>query len=159
MRRAAAIAILFGSLAVPAGATPPIGDTQDHATVLATPAKRAARPVVLTLRLHYEMLCAQPGRGPVVVTLPSGVRMPSTIRPASVVVGDKTPPSVEVDGHVVTIALAPNSNVICQSFVPGMLKIVFTKAARIGNPLRAGTYRVRARIGSHTFAARLAIAR
>jgi hypothetical protein len=53
--------------------------------------------------------------------------------------------------------MPPNSNVICRSFVPGILWISFTSAASLRNPSRAGIYAIRARIGSHSFVARLAI--
>jgi hypothetical protein len=140
----------------PAAAAPPVEGTGDSAVAVASPASRAARPAALKLLLRYEMLCAQPGRGPVLVTLPAAFRVPAKIRPAAVLVNGKAAPSLRVNGHVVTVGLPLNSNVICRSFVPGVLWIDFTRAARLGNPPRSGIYAIHARIGSHSFVARLA---
>jgi hypothetical protein len=157
MQRLLALALLASAIAAPAAAGPPIVSTDDFATVSVSPVGPAARPAVLTLRLHYEMLCAQPGSGPVTVSFPLALRIPATIPPAAVLVDGAAPPSVHTDGHVVTIGLAPNAKVICQSFVPGTLRIVFTRSARLGNPARSGAYVVRARVGTHAFAATLRI--
>ena len=46
------------------------------AVTLSSP-RAGARPVVLTLRMRYEMQCARPGPGPLVVTFPAGERLPS----------------------------------------------------------------------------------
>jgi hypothetical protein len=146
-------------IAAPAAATLPIEGTEDSATIAASPATPAARPAALTLRLHYEMLCAQPGRGPVIVTFPGALRVPAVIPAATVLVDGKAAYSLQVDAHVVTVGLAPIPRVICQSFVPGTLRIVFTRLARLGNPRRSGAYVVYARVGTHTFAAALRIRR
>jgi hypothetical protein len=157
VRRLLAVAGVAGVMAAPAAGGPPIQDTSDSATVIAVPSVAGARPAVLRLSLHYEMLCAQPGKGPVIVTLPSALRVPSSIAASTVLLKDKAAPSVQVEGHVVTIGLEPNSNVICQSYVPSTLLISFTRSARLGNPLRSGHYLVRARVGSHSFSTRLII--
>jgi hypothetical protein len=158
MRRLLLAAGLAGVIATPATAGPPIIGTGDSAVAIASPATPAAR-TSLKLLLRYEMLCAQPGRGPVLVTMPAALRVPAKIRPTAVLVNGKAAPSVQVKGHTVTVGLPPNSNVICRSFVPGILWISFTSAASLRNPSRAGIYAIRARIGSHSFVARLAIHR
>ncbi len=159
MRRLLALALFASAIAAPAAAAPPIGSTDDFATVAVSPTVPAARPAVLTLRLHYEMLCAQPGRGPVIVSFPRALRVPSAIPTETVLVDGKAAYSVQVVGHVVVIGLAPIPAVICQSFVPGTLKIVFRRSARLGNPMRSGAYVVHARVGTHAFAATLRIRR
>jgi hypothetical protein len=111
------------------------------------------------LKLHYGMLCAQPGRGPVTVTFPRALRLPARLGRSAVLVDGAAPPSVALHGRVATIGLSPVSGVICQSFVPGTLRVGFTRSAHIGNPAHAGTYDVRAAIGTHTFVARLHISR
>jgi hypothetical protein len=158
MRRLLLAAGLAGVIATPATAGPPIIGTGDSAVAIASPATPAAR-TSLKLLLRYEMLCAQPGRGPVLVTMPAALRVPAKTRPTAVLVNGKAAPSVQVKGHTVTVGLPPNSNVICRSFVPGILWISFTSAASLRNPSRAGIYAIRARIGSHSFVARLAIHR
>lgn len=159
MRRLLAAAGLAGAIATPAAAAPPIVGTGDSAVALVSPTTPAARPAALKLLLRYEMLCAQPGRGPVLMTLPAAVRVPAKIRATAVLVNGKAAPSLSVRGHILTVGLPLNSNVICRSFVPGILWIDFTTSARLGNPVRAGTYAIHARVGSHTFVARLAIHR
>jgi hypothetical protein len=158
MRRLLLAAGLAGVIATPATAGPPIIGTGDSAVAIASPATPAAR-TSLKLLLRYEMLCAQPGRGPVLVTMPAALRVPAKIRPTAVLVNGKAAPSVQVKGHTVTVGLPPNSNVICRSFVPGILWISFTSAASLRNPSRAGIYAIRARVGSNSFVARLAIHR
>jgi hypothetical protein len=159
MRRLLLVAGLAGAIATPAAAAgPPIIGTGDSAVAIASPATPAAR-TALKLLLRYEMLCAQPGRGPVLVTMPAALRVPAKIRPTAVHVNGKGAPSVQVKGHAVSVGLPPNSNVICRSFVPGILWISFTSAAGLRNPSRAGIYAIRARVGSHSFVARLAIHR
>ena len=151
--------LLLAAAILPAAAPPPIGGAPDSATIVASPAAAAARPSALLLKLHYDMLCAQPGRGPVYVTFPRAFRLPGRIARAAVRVDDNAPPSVVLHGRTATIGLALNSNVICQSLVPGTLRIAFTRAAKLGNPAHPGTYAFRAQVGTHSFVARLLIRR
>jgi len=159
MRRLLAPTFLAATIVSAAAAAPPIGVTSDSATVAATPNTAAARPSAVLLKLHYGMLCAQPGRGPVTVTLPRALRVPTHLLRSAVVVDGATPPSVELHGRVATIGLQPVGGVTCQSFVPGTLRVGFTRSARIGNPSHPGTYDIHAAIGTHTFVARLRIRR
>jgi hypothetical protein len=159
MRRLLAPTLLAATIVSAAAAAPPIGVTADSATVAATPSTAAARPSALLLKLHYGMLCAQPGRGPVTVMFPRALRLPAHLPRSAVLVDGANPPSVELHGRVATIGLPPVSGVICQSFVPGTLRVGFTRSAHIGNPVQAGTYEVHAAIGTHTFVARLRIRR
>jgi hypothetical protein len=159
MRRDLAPLLLAAAIVPGAALPPPIGGAPDSATIVATPAAAAARPSALLLKLHYDMLCAQPGRGPVVVTFPRALRLPPRIARTAVQVDDKAAPSVTLHDRTATIALALNSNVICQSLVPGTLRVAFTRAARLGNPAHAGTYVIRAQVGTHSFVARLQIRR
>lgn len=144
----------FALSLVPAAtaATPPFGS--QWATTAADPARHGAR-AVLTVTLHYPMTCGQPGRGPVVVTLPTAVKRP--IARTDVLVAGKPPPSLGLFGRTVTIGLPKPPEIICQSIAQGTLRIRFTAAAGLANPARAGSYQVTARIGSRTFHPRLAI--
>jgi len=149
---ASALAALAVGAAVPAAAQegpPP--------TVAAVPARAGARPVALTLKLHYEMVCGRPGKGPLVVTLPRGLRVPRTIGRTAVVLQGKPPASVHVAGRVVTVGVPVPTGISCYSITMGTLTTTFTRAARLGAPTQAGTYPVLARIGEHTFTARLTI--
>jgi hypothetical protein len=144
----AALALLL----VPAAeAAPPFGS--QWATAAADPATAGSR-TALTVTLHYPMTCGQPGRGPVVVTLPTA---PRSLQRTDVLVAGKAPPSLGFLGRRVTIGLPKPPEVICQSIAQGTLRIRFTAAAGITNPARAGSYPVTARIGNRTFRPRLAI--
>ena len=139
----------FALVLVPAAAAaPPFGS--QWATAVADPA-RPPHTSALTVTLHYPMTCGQPGRGPVVVTLPTAVtRLLATHRPSSS--PGKTPPSLGFFGRTVTIGLPKPPDIICQSIAQGTLRVRFTAAAGLTNPARAGSYTVTARIGNRTFA-------
>jgi hypothetical protein len=102
----------------------------------------------LSLRLHYPMVCGQPGRGPLVVSLPSAfrvaaqprVRVRGTVRPAS------------LSGNAVTIRLPKPPQVTCMSITEGTLQVTISsvRAPR-------GTYVVRARLDTRAFAAPIRI--
>jgi hypothetical protein len=109
----------------------------DHATA-------AYVPGTLTLTLQYEMVCGQPGRGPLAVDLPSAFRVVS--RPRVEVRGAVRPASVS--GSAVTILLPKPPYVTCMSITEGTLRIAIT-----GVRAPAGTYVVRARVNTHAFAA------
>ncbi len=105
--------------------------------------KAAAKPVALTIKLHYEMQCGQPGPGKAVVTLPAAVTVPSTIDEPAVLVNGKAAPAVSVSGHEVSIAMpAKRTGVTCMIIGPGTLTLTLTRAAGLGNPRSAGTYTV-----------------
>jgi hypothetical protein len=153
VRSAAAAALALGLAATAtAAAAPPFG-TQ-WAGAAAVPATAGAR-AALTVTLHYPMTCGQPGRGPVVVTLPADITHP--FRSSDVLVGGTSPPYLGFFGRTVTIGLPKPPDIICQSIAQGTLRIRFTTAAGLRNPARAGSYRVTARIGNRTFHPRLAI--
>jgi len=157
MRRILAPMILAATIVSAAAAAPPIGVGPDFATIAATPDRAAARPSAMLLKLHYGMLCAQPGRGPLTVTFPHALRLPARIAHSSVLLDGSAAPSVALHNRVATVGLPPVHGVICQSFVPGTLRVEFTRSAHIGNPVNAGTYNVHAAIGTHSFVARLQI--
>ncbi len=49
------------------------------ASVTLSSSHAGARPVALTLRLRYDMQCARPGPGPLVVTFPAAELLPAHI--------------------------------------------------------------------------------
>jgi hypothetical protein len=151
MRRASATVALALGCSASAAAAPPFG-TQ-HSSAVASPATAGSR-AALTLKLSYPMTCGQPGRGPVVVTLPTAPRKPTR---TTVLVAGKAPPSVGLFGRTVTIGLPKPPEVICQSITEGTLRIRFATAAGFRNPARAGRYPITARIGNRTFTPLLAI--
>lgn len=102
----------------------------------------------LSLRLHYPMVCGQPGRGPLVVSLPAAfrvaahrrVRVRGAVRPAA------------LTGDTVTITLPKPPQVTCMSIAEGMLPVTI---ATVRAP--AGRYVIRVRVNTHAFAAALRV--
>jgi hypothetical protein len=130
------------------------------AILLSTP-HAGARPVAVTLRLHYEMQCGWPGPGSLVIRFPAGMQLPARLPPGAVLVNGKAAYSAGAAGATrdVAVGLPKRPQVMCDSIGPGMLTVSFTRAARLGNPKAAGSYVLRATHGRDGFAGRLAITR
>jgi hypothetical protein len=125
----------------------PVGDTASSQGISASlSTKRAgARPVTVTLMLRYAMRCGRPGPGSLVVTFPDSERMASRISPAAILLNGQKTRSVKRSGKEVTIAFPATSGMTCNVIGPGALKVVFTRAAQLGNPMQAGSYALVAR--------------
>jgi hypothetical protein len=108
--------------------------------------RAGARPVTLTLKLGYEMQCGYPGPGPVVVTFPTGWRLPAKLGTTPVLVDGKAAVSASISGHSVKVGLAPEPTIMCDVIGPGTLTIQFTRGDDIGGPLTAGTSVVTAQV-------------
>jgi hypothetical protein len=143
-RAIAAAALAAVALAAPASA----GDV-DRANATVSPSLTARR-ATLTLKLHYEMTCRQPGAGPVFVHLPAKMGVPQTL---VVRVGEKPAPAT-VSGHDVTVQLPKPPAITCMSIGMGTLTLYLVG---VRNPATAGTYFVRARVNGHAFTAQLAV--
>src|SRR5581483_6766496 len=98
---AAAIAAASASAATPPKPIPiqpipvnPGGPNRPATTATLSSAKAGAKPVALTLKVHYEMVCGQPGLGKAIVSLPDAAVVPKTIDTASVLVDGKQAPAV-----------------------------------------------------------------
>ena len=116
--------------------------------------RAGARPVALTLKLHYEMVCGQPGAGKAIVSLPADTAVPSRIDSSAVLVDGKPTPSVTVSGHDVSIAMPlRRPGVTCMIVGPGTLTLTLTRAAGLGNPKSAGAYTIRVRRNTQSFQA------
>lgn len=121
-------------------------------------AKAGVRPVALIVKVHYEMVCGDPGRGKAIVALPRAAFVPSRIATAAVLVNGKPTPAVDVSGHAVSITMPlPRPGVSCMSIGPGTLTLTITRAAGIGNPKTAGTYTIRVSRDTRSFQARIEI--
>ncbi len=112
------------------------------ASVTLSSSRAGARPVVLTLRLRYEMQCARPGPGPLVVTFPAGERLPAQIAAGDVLVDEGPATSVQRSGRTVSIGLPIRHGPLCDVIAPSVLIVVFDRGAQLGNPPRAGNYAV-----------------
>jgi len=125
-------------------------------TVTASPRSAGAHGVRLTLTLHYEMQCSYPGAGPLVVTFPAALKLPKQFAAGAVTLGGKQV-AANVDGRQVTVTIAPHTGKLCDVMGPGSLTLAFTRAAKLANPARAGSYRFTATHAKRAFTARLAI--
>lgn len=121
--------------------------------------KAGARPVALTVKVRYEMICGYPGQGRAIVELPRAAFVPTRMRASAVLVNGESSPSVDVAGHDVSIALPPRPKgvVSCMIVGPGTLTMTLTRTAGLGNPKAPGTYVVRVRRDTTSFRADVAI--
>jgi hypothetical protein len=101
----------------------------------------------LSLNLRYEMVCGQPGRGPVVVHLPAAFRLSKL----QVRVRRESRPFTVV-GDTVTIGLRKPPQITCMSITEGVLPVTIA-----GVRAPAGTYVVRGAVNAHAFAATLRV--
>jgi hypothetical protein len=101
----------------------------------------------LKLTLQYEMICGQPGPGPLVVRLPSSFRLAGL---RAYVRGVER--ARAVNDSTVTIDLPKPPQITCMSITEGTLPVKLTNVRATG-----GTYTVRAQIRRHAFVARLRI--
>jgi hypothetical protein len=147
MRGPGAAVIAAAAVLVPA-ATGNVGGA-DWATAIVSPGV-VNHGATLTLKLHYEMTCRQPGAGPVFVHLPAKMGAPRTL---SVRVGAKPAPAT-VSGHDVTVQLPKPPAITCMSIGMGTLTLYLVG---VRNPATPGTYFVRARVNGHAFTAQLAV--
>ena len=106
--------------------------------------RAGARPVVLTLRLRYEMQCARPGPGPLVITFPAGERLPAQIAAGDVLVDDGPAAGVHRSGQTVSVGLPIRHGPLCDVIAPSVLIVVFDRGAQLGNPSRPGHYAIAA---------------
>lgn len=155
---AAVVSAASASAAVQPIPINPGGPNRPATTATLSSTKAGAKPVALTLKVHYEMVCGQPGLGKAVVSLPAAAAVPRAIDGASVLVNGKPSPSVSVSGHDVSIGMPLKRNgVSCMSIGPGTLTLTLTRAAGLGNPATAGTYMIHVHRNKLTFTAHVAI--
>jgi hypothetical protein len=121
--------------------------------------KAGARPVVVTVRLRFDMVCGQPGAGPIVIRFPRQETMPTTIAPAAVLVNGKPAARAGVSGPALTVVPSTPQGVQCNVITRGAVAIVLDRAARLGNPVAAGRYTVAMKRGLKTFTAGFEIRR
>lgn len=125
-------------------------------TVSASPRTAGAHRVRLAVTLRYLMQCGYPGAGPLVVTFPSAAKLPKRFAAGTVKLAGKAI-ATKIKGRHVTVAIPPHKGVLCGTMGPGSVTLLFTRAARLANPARAGSYRFTATHAKHAFEANLAI--
>jgi hypothetical protein len=68
------------------------------------------------------------------------MRVPRTVPARAVLIGNEHARTVQVTKHTLAVALPRPQGVTCQSITFGAATIVLTKAAKLGNPAKAGRY-------------------
>jgi hypothetical protein len=106
--------------------------------------------------LSLELRCGKPGPAAIVVSLPRAWHVPKTVARTAVWIDASHPDGVTVSRHTLTLQPAVSRGT-CMVIGPGTIKVKFTRAAKLGNPRRAGRYTVRASIGTQDFSARVSI--
>jgi hypothetical protein len=104
-------------------------------------ATASAAGTTLSLRLHYEMICGQPGPGPLVVRLPAAARL----RGLRVLVRGAEQ-AASATAAAVTIQLPRPPQVTCMSITEGVLPVELR-----GVRIPPGAYTLNAQVGSHRF--------
>ncbi len=144
-RRLVACALVTLVAAAPAVAASPFGAKSGTVTLSNT--APSARPVVVTVKLSYEMQCGYPGTGSIVVDLSKQMAVaPAAIRSAgAVLVNGTAAKGVTVTGDTVTVPLPKRPRIMCDVIGPGSVTITFTKKADVGNPAQVARYNITAK--------------
>ncbi|HEX4521844.1 MAG TPA: hypothetical protein VH063_19980 [Gaiellaceae bacterium] len=160
MRGGVAVALLLGALVVvvsPAGAGARwLTVAVPAMTVSAAPQVASAHAVRLEVTLRYQMQCGYPGKGPLRVTFPSAMSLPQSFASRAVRLNGKRI-AARVKGRRVSVSVPPPKGVLCNTIGPGSVTLAFTRAAKLRNPSRPGSYGFRATHAGHSFTAKLPI--
>ncbi len=132
------LALAVSALLASGGLT--VGDSSPHA---------GARAVVLKLKFTAELQCGRPIGPPIVVALPATEHVPRRISRSSILVNGAAPAAVSLLRHSVVMKIS-HPQVICDVIGPGPVTILFTRAAKLGNPVKPGMYEVTVHRGTQT---------
>ena len=147
-------ALATGAAAV---AAPPGAEGSDWVSASLSNAHAGARPVALVVSLHTELQCGKLRGNALALTFPAAARLPRTMSASAIAVDGKRPSSVKLAGRTLSIAMAPPTGVMCNVIAPGTARIIVSRAAQLGNPATAGTYKLAVRYGTETLNAPLTI--
>lgn len=106
--------------------------------------------MALTLKLRTELICGQP-RSPLVITFPAAMPIPRAFAREAVLVDARPAASATVASHRVTVTAVRPAGAVCDVIGPGLVTILFTKSARLGNPASPGVYTISVRHGGSTY--------
>lgn len=76
---------------------------------------------------------------------------------SAIAVQGKPPSSVKLANRTLSITVARPTGVMCNVIGPGTVKILVSRAAQLGNPATAGTYKLAVHYGTETLEATLKI--
>jgi hypothetical protein len=101
-----------------------------------------ARPVAVSIVMHYEMQCNWPGPGVLTIRFPGSMVLPEQVASSAVLVDKKVVTGVRVSGRTVSVPLPQRPRIMCDLIGPGTVTVSFSRAAKLGNPKAAGSYSV-----------------
>jgi hypothetical protein len=160
MRRGIAAALLIGAVLVaaqPAGArSRATGIGMSSMSVIASPHTPSSHAVRLLVTLRYDMQCNYPGAGSLVVTFPSAMKLPHRFAAGTIKLAGK-PIAATIAARRVAVTVPPPSGTLCSLRGPGSVTLTFTRAAKLVNPARTGSFSFKANHDGHAFTAKLAI--
>jgi hypothetical protein len=140
----AALAVNPGPPGVPIGSEPPLAK---GVTATLSTDQAGAKHVTVTLVVPAPLICGRP-LGATTVTLPAAADVPASIGAGDVTVNTLPVPKVKISGSTVTFGTPARKGVMCHSITEGLMRIVFTRAAGIGNPAHSGTFAVSVKHGA-----------
>jgi len=159
----AAVTALGAALTASAATGPPVHSptfpvtpTAFGMTVTASSAAAGAQDVQLTVTLRYAMQCSYPGAGPLVVTFPDAMSLPTAFANGSVRLSGRAV-EAKVSDRKVTVTVPVHRGLMCDVMGPGRLVLTFTHAAKLANPASPGTYRFAAAHARRGFSTTLTI--
>lgn len=139
----------------------PVGDPSSSgnpsATVTLSSHKAGAKPVAMTIHIVAPLRCGLPFGSPVVVSLPRASFVPPAIAGSAVLLNGKQSSKVTVSARSVTVGIPAVHGMMCDSITDGHEVVMFTMAAKLGNAQKPGTYAVKVRRGSSTYAASVTV--
>jgi len=147
-------ALATGAAAV---AAPPGAEGSDWASASLSSVHAGARPVALVVSLHTELQCGRLRGGALALTFPAAAQLPRTMHASAIAVQGRRPSSVKLANRTLSITMPPPTGVMCNVIGPGTAKIVVSRAAQLGNPATAGTYKLAVHYGTETLEATLKI--
>jgi hypothetical protein len=101
-----------------------------------------ARPVAVTLKVHAELQCGRLTAGTLVFRFPAAERLPKTIAAGDATISGHASAKVTVEGRTVSIVQKPRTGVMCDVIAPGVVTVLLSKDAGLGNPASPGLYTV-----------------
>jgi hypothetical protein len=128
------------------------------ATARLSTSRPGARPVALVVTFRTELRCGRFAHDALSIRLPARARVPAAVPASAVSVGQRRAARVRVAGDVLTVELAaPKGVATCMVISEGPVTVAVSRAAGLGNPPRAGAYRLTVLDGAQTYVAPLAV--
>ena len=137
--------------------TTPASTYSPGATITLSSSRAGARSVRLAIKLPAVLQCGYPRGGAVAVTLPLKASVPRKITRAAVRVNGKLAGNVTVSRRTVTVAMPRPAGMLCDSITDGTMLVAIGSGAKLGNPPKAGTYKITIKRGPASYAAPITI--